>query len=75
VNDPGAYMPQDVLAEWKTRDPIIVLRQYLADAKVNPVEVEAIEAKVDSLIAEAVKFAVESPEPSAEEFLKEIIAL
>ena len=75
VNDPGAYMPQEVLAEWKSRDPLIVMRQHLADAKVELVEVEAIEAKVDSLITEAVKFAVESPEPSAEEFLREIISL
>ena len=68
-------MPQDVLADWKSRDPLIVLRQHLADAKIDAAEIEAIEAKVDALIAEAVKFAVESPEPSAEEFLKEIMAL
>ncbi len=75
VNDPGAYMPQDVLADWKSRDPLIVLRQHLADARIDPAEIEAIEAKVDTLIADAVKFAVESPEPSAEDFLKEIVAL
>lgn len=75
VNDPGAYMPQDVLAEWKSRDPLIVLRQSLAEASINPPDVEAIEAEVGALIAEAVKFAVESPEPSADEFLKEIMAL
>ena len=75
VNDPGAYMPQDVLAEWKTRDPLIVLRQHLAEARINTADIAAIDAKVDALIAEAVKFAVESPEPSADEFLKEIMAL
>jgi len=75
VNDPGAYMPQDVLAEWKTRDPLIVLRKQLVEAKVSEDEIETIGTKVDSLIEEAVKFAVESPEQPAEEFLKEIIAL
>ena len=75
VNDPGAYMPQDVLAEWKSKDPLIVLRQHLVDARIDLAEIAAIEAKVDSLIAEAVTFAVESPEPSADEFLKEIMAL
>ena len=75
VNDPGAYMPQDVLADWKTRDPLIIMREHLAVAKVDAAEVDAIGAKVDSLIADAVKFAVESPEPSAEDFLKEITAL
>ncbi len=75
VNDPGAYMPQDVLAEWKSRDPLIILRQHLETAGIKAADVEVIEAKVDGLIADAVKFALESPQPSAEEFLKEIIAL
>ena len=75
VNDPGAYMPQDVLADWKSRDPLIILRKHLEDANIDAAEIGAIEGKVDTLIADAVKFAVESPEPSAEEFLQEIIAL
>jgi TPP-dependent pyruvate/acetoin dehydrogenase alpha subunit len=75
VNDPGAYMPQDVLAEWKARDPLIILRKHLDDAKIDPTEIDEINTNVVSLIAEAVKFAVESPEPSPSEFLKEITAL
>ena len=75
VNDPGAYMPQDILAEWKARDPLIILRNHLDDAKIDPSEILTINENVDLLIAEAVKFAVESPEPSPSEFLKEIMAL
>ena len=75
VNDPGAYMPQDVLAEWKSRDPLIILRQHLESAGISTADVEVIETNVDALIADAVKFALESPQPSAEEFLEEIRAL
>lgn len=75
VNDPGSYMPQDVLAEWKARDPLIILRKYLEESKVSLAEVEAIEEKVKALMLEAVIFAVDSPEPSADDFLDEIIAL
>lgn len=75
VNDPGAYMPQDVLAKWKERDPLIILKQHLSEAGIKPAEFEVIAAKVDALIENAVKFALESPEPSTDEFYKEIVAL
>ncbi len=35
VNDPGAYMPQDILADWKTRDPLIILRKHMDDARYH----------------------------------------
>jgi TPP-dependent pyruvate/acetoin dehydrogenase alpha subunit len=54
---------------------LIVLRKHLADATVDAAEIKEIETKVDTLIEEAVKFAVESPEPSEAEFLNEIMAL
>ena len=75
VNDLGSYMPQDVMAEWKERDPLIILRNYLEEAQVSREEIEAIDKKVNALLAEAVTFAVESPEPSVDDFLNEIISL
>ena len=75
VNDLGSYMPQDVMAEWKERDPLIILRNYLEEAQVSREEIEPIDKKVDALLAEAVTFAVESPEPSVDDFLNEIISL
>ena len=75
VNDPGAYMPQDVLAAWKARDPLIILRDHMNEARIDPAEMEGIDARVEGRISEAVKFALESPEPSTDEFLEEILAL
>ena len=67
VNDPGLYMDPDVLAEWKVRDPLYMLRGKLAESKT-----EKIENQVDEEIAVAIEFAKNSPEPSVEEFLASI---
>jgi acetoin:2,6-dichlorophenolindophenol oxidoreductase subunit alpha len=67
VNDPGSYMDQDQLAEWKARDPVILLRRQLDGPKA-----EQIEKQVDAELEEAVEFAKNSPEPSVEEFLASI---
>jgi pyruvate dehydrogenase E1 component alpha subunit len=67
VNDPGLYMDQQDLAEWKARDPLILLSQRISEE-----EARKIEAQVDSELEAAVEFAQNSPEPSVEEFLAEI---
>ena len=69
VNDPGLYMDPDLLAEWKARDPINVLKE-----KISAAAAKKIEKEVDAEIEEAVEFAKNSPEPSVEEFLAEIEA-
>jgi pyruvate dehydrogenase E1 component alpha subunit len=64
VNDPGQYMDQEVLAEWKARDPMILLRKRIDEKKAH-----TIEKQIDLELEEAVEFAKNSPEPSVEEFL------
>ena len=68
VSDPGLYMPRDELEAWKTRDPIIVLRNHIQ----NDDKVKAIEEEVDREIAAAIEFGKNSPEPSVEEFVASI---
>ena len=72
VNDPGAYMPQDVLENWKRRDPLMVLKEHLKTTGAADTEVQEIEAEVEELISEAVQFALKSPDPDPVEFLAEI---
>jgi TPP-dependent pyruvate/acetoin dehydrogenase alpha subunit len=67
VNDPGLYMDQQDLAEWKARDPLILLSQRISEE-----EARKVEAQVDSELETAVEFAQNSPEPSVEEFLADI---
>jgi len=68
VNDPGLYMDKAVMEQWKSRDPVNLLRDKVADqAKIRQIEDE-----VELELAEAVEFGKNSPRPSVEEFLKSI---
>jgi len=42
-SDPGAYRPEGELDEWKTRDPIGILRSQLEAEGVDPASLDAIE--------------------------------
>lgn len=68
VNDPGLYMDKTIMAEWKSRDPVNLLRARVMDKA----RVKAIENEVEAELAEAVEFAKNSPSPSVEEFLASI---
>jgi TPP-dependent pyruvate/acetoin dehydrogenase alpha subunit len=72
VNDPGLYLPKDELERWKAHDPLIVLREHLANAGVDAAAIAAIDDKVEKLIEEAVQFATDSPQPSVEAFIAEV---
>jgi len=75
VNDPGSYMPEEELRRWKEHDPIEVLREKVKTAGVIEAEIEAIRARVEAAMEEAVEFAAQSPPPSPAEFLQEIASL
>jgi pyruvate dehydrogenase E1 component alpha subunit len=68
INDPGLYMDAQKLAEWKARDPILLMRRVIAEEPA----VAEIEARVDRELEAAVEFGKNSPEPSVEEFLAAI---
>ncbi len=75
VNDPGLYLPKDELERWKAHDPLLVLRERLSGAGVDPSAIAGIDAEVERQIDEAVAFADASPEPSVEAFLAEVATL
>jgi TPP-dependent pyruvate/acetoin dehydrogenase alpha subunit len=72
INDPGLYMPKDKLEYWKSRDPILILKDYLNKAGLKISDIDAINQQMEKELDEAIKFGLESPEPSVEEFLAEI---
>jgi pyruvate dehydrogenase E1 component alpha subunit len=74
VNDPGLYLPADQLAQWKARDPLVLLRDRLARAGVGEAEIAAIDERVEALLEEAVEFATNSDNPSLDDFRAEIAA-
>jgi len=58
VGDPGVYRPEEEVAEWKARDPIGV---FEGKKLLSKAEIEEIKATVNAQVAQACKFAEESP--------------
>jgi pyruvate dehydrogenase E1 component alpha subunit len=65
MSDPGKYRTPEELEERKKKDPVMRARAALADAGLEA-QVQELEAKIEEEIADALKFAEESPEPGPE---------
>jgi pyruvate dehydrogenase E1 component alpha subunit len=61
MSDPGLYRTKDEVEEWKRRDPLNRCRQRLLDIGLPETELAALEDDVKAEIADALKFAEESP--------------
>jgi len=74
MGDPGtSYRTKEEIEEWKRQDPIARLRTQLMQKKVlTESELEKIQTTTMREVDEAVKFAIESPEPKVEEALEDI---
>ena len=66
--DPQIYKPKAEIEEWHQKDPIFRLKQHILDRGLSDEPtLAALEAEVAAEIEAAVKFAIESPYPAAEE--------
>jgi pyruvate dehydrogenase E1 component alpha subunit len=73
MSDPAKYRTKEEVDEVKkTRDPIDHLKMLLAAAKATEDELKAIDNEVKAIVAEAVQFAQESPEPDASELYTDV---
>ncbi len=63
VHDAAEYVPVELMAEWKQRDPIVALRARLAAIGVSDAALAAIDAEIAGQISEAVREASSDPEP------------
>jgi acetoin:2,6-dichlorophenolindophenol oxidoreductase subunit alpha len=73
--DTSEYIPAEQLERAKVNDPVPRFRQSLIDSQCLSIEeVEQIEADVKAQIDEAVRFALESPEPEAAEIRRDVYA-
>ncbi|MCA9587771.1 MAG: pyruvate dehydrogenase (acetyl-transferring) E1 component subunit alpha [Myxococcales bacterium] len=63
MSDPAKYRTQAELEEHKRRDPLANARAKLIDDGYGEPRIHALEEGVEVEVAEAVKFAEESPEP------------
>jgi len=73
MSDPQKYRTKEEVEEYKQRDPIEQVRATIVDNQIlTEDEIKEIEAKVKKQVADAVKFAEESPWPEGEDAFKDV---
>jgi pyruvate dehydrogenase E1 component alpha subunit len=67
MGDPLRYRTKDEVEKWRAEDPIGILERHILKEKAaTEAELDKIEEEVEGVLAEAVKFAEESPFPAPE---------
>ena len=61
--DPGKYRPDDEVADWLTRDPVVTYRARLLAGGVPADQLEQIESEVQAAVEEATEISKASPPP------------
>ena len=75
MSDPGNYRTRDEIAKYQERDPIILFKDSLKEAKVfGDKDFEKIEKEAMEAVAKAVEFADASPFPQEKELLTYVYA-
>ena len=73
MSDPAKYRTKEEVDEVKkTRDPIDLIKALLAEAGAAEDELKAIDNDIKAIVAEAVQFAQESPEPDPSELYTDV---
>jgi pyruvate dehydrogenase E1 component alpha subunit len=73
MSDPQKYRTKEEVAEYQEQDPIEhVLRVIRENGWMTEAEIEEVETDVKTLVDDSVKFAEESPLPTADELYKDV---
>lgn len=73
MSDPAKYRTKEELEEYKAKDPIEQVRGVLLSNKyATEADLDAIDKKIKEEVEASVKFAEESPYPSADEAFKDV---
>jgi pyruvate dehydrogenase E1 component alpha subunit len=65
IHDGAEYVPQDLLASWEARDPVSKIRATLSSEGVPAGDLDAIAARCNAEVNEAIAFVEASPWPDA----------
>ncbi len=75
MSDPGNYRTREEIAKYQERDPIVLFKGSLKEAKVlTDKDFETIEQEAIEATERAIKFAEESPYPDESELLTDVYA-
>ena len=73
IADPAGYRQASEVADWQSRDPIDSFKELsLSEGLIEADELERIDAEVDATMEEAVRFAEDSEDPSAESLYENV---
>ncbi len=73
ISDPQKYRTKEEVEEYRGKDPIQqIVKNIIANKFAKQEEINAIDARINSVVAESVKFAEESPWPDDSEVLKDV---
>jgi acetoin:2,6-dichlorophenolindophenol oxidoreductase subunit alpha len=72
--DPGTYRPAGEVEQWLTRDPITLLEAKLVEQGTSQADVDAVRARAEAKVAEALERALAWPEPTPEARFEDIYA-
>lgn len=73
MSDPQKYRTKEEVEEYKQRDPIEQVRATILENSIlSEDDIKGIEAEVKQKVADAVKFAEESPWPEGEDAFKDV---
>ena len=72
--DPQHYQPKEEICAWQEKCPIPRLRDDLiAQGVLSSADFQEMEGQVETIVMEAVRFAEDSPYPSPEEALEDVL--
>jgi pyruvate dehydrogenase E1 component alpha subunit len=73
ISDPQKYRTKEEVDEYKDQDPINKVRKTILDNQfAAAADLDAIDARINAVVEESVKFAEESPWPDESELLKDV---
>ncbi len=75
MSDPGKYRTSDEIKKYQERDPIVLFREILTDAKIiSEKDYTELETRAKVAVENALKFADESPLPDEKELFTDVYA-
>jgi pyruvate dehydrogenase E1 component alpha subunit len=73
ISDPGTYRSEQEKKIWKERDPIPNFAAFLRkEGHATDQDIAAVNEEIQSIVAEAIRFADESPDPDPEELWTDV---
>ena len=73
AHDDAGYVPDELFAEWKQKDPIVMYEKALLDEGViSREEIERMQSEIDAIIDDAVDWAENEPLPSADDLTRDV---